>query len=256
VLDELDNGGVCYSINPQVHAFDNQSLVETLATQADTVTSTRAFAGTLPIYVSPVTLQPRFNPNATGPEPEPAPGELPSSVDPRQMSLFGAGWTLGSVKYLAQAGAAAITYYETTGWRGVMEQAGGSPLPDQFRSLPGAVFPLYHVLADIGEFAGDQVVPVTTADNLIADALALEAPDGRRRVLVANLTPHTRTIHIRGLRSTKIALKTVDEHNALAAMQEPEQFRAAPGETRNVDAGTLTLELAPFAVARLDESPA
>ena len=37
-----------------------------------------------------VTLRPRFNPNATGPEPEPRPGELPSQVDVRQMSLLGA----------------------------------------------------------------------------------------------------------------------------------------------------------------------
>ena len=90
-VDALDL--VCYSINPQVHAFDNSSLKETLEAQAVTVKSTRLFTDGLPIAVTPVTLLARFNPNATGPEPEPAPGGLPTQVDIRQMSLFGAGWT-------------------------------------------------------------------------------------------------------------------------------------------------------------------
>ena len=150
---------VCYSINPQVHAFDNASLAETLAAQAVTVASARQFAGALPLAITPITLRPRFNPNATAPEPAPAPGELPRQVDVRQMSLFGAGWTAGSLKYLCASGAASLTYYETSGWRGVMELASGAPLPERFRSLPGGVFPLYHVLADIGEFAGGEITP-------------------------------------------------------------------------------------------------
>ncbi len=72
------------------------------------------------------------------------PGELPPQVDVRQMSLFGACWTAGSFKYLAEAGTQSITFYETTGWRGVMETEAGSPLPELFRSLPGTVFPMYH----------------------------------------------------------------------------------------------------------------
>ena len=98
---------VSYSLNPQVHAFDDASLTETLEAQALTVKSARRFAAGKSVHVGPVTLQPRFNPNATGPEPEPPPGELPAQVDPRQLSLLGAGWTLGSVKYLSAGGAAA-----------------------------------------------------------------------------------------------------------------------------------------------------
>jgi hypothetical protein len=126
-------GLVCYPITPQVHAFDNASLVETAAAQAITVESARQFANGRPIVVSPVTLKMRFNPDASGPELPPAPGQLPRQVDVRQMSLFGAGWTLASMKYLAESGCASVTYYETTGWRGVMETARGSALPDQFR---------------------------------------------------------------------------------------------------------------------------
>jgi D-apionolactonase len=259
--------GVCYSINPQVHAFDLQSLVETLEVQATTVATTRTFAkrgeargagaGDLPIYISPVTLRPRFNPNATGPEPDPAPGHPPSQVDPRQMSLFGAGWTLGSVKYLAapggHPGVAGITYYETTGPQGVMEREQGSPWHDTFRSLPGAVFPLYHVLADIGEYSGGQIVPVATSNNLHVEGLALHARDGRRRILVANLTAAPRTVRVNGIRGARVIIRYLDERNVLFAMQQPEQFRAQSGDSQPVEDGALTVDLLPFAVLRLDQ---
>ena len=164
---------VTYSINPQVHAFDNASLVETLRAQATTVESAHEFVGNCWLAVSPVTLRMRSNPNATGPEAPPPPGVLPPQVDPRQMSLFGAGWTLGSLKYLAASGANSATYYETTGWRGVMETAAGSPLPQLFRSLPGAVFPLYHVFADLGEFAGGEIATGRASQPLAFDGLVL-----------------------------------------------------------------------------------
>ena len=53
---------VCYSINPQVHAFDNLSLIETLSAQPETVKSARQFSNNKFIAVSPITLKMRFNP--------------------------------------------------------------------------------------------------------------------------------------------------------------------------------------------------
>ncbi|MEX1019145.1 MAG: hypothetical protein WDZ49_05770 [Litorilinea sp.] len=244
--------GISFTINPQVHAFDNQSLVETLETQATTVTSAAHFAGDLPIYVSSVTLRPRFNPNATGSEPDPAPDTLPDAVDPRQMSLFGAAWTLGSVKYLAQGGAASVTYYATTGWQGVMERAGGSPLPTAFRSLPGAVFPLYHILADIAEFSDGTCTPLATRNNLAVDGLALHAADGRTSILVANLTAQPRQVELRAIMGNEVAVRRLDETNAIWAMQEPEQYRQAPPMRQPVRDATVTLDLLPYASARLD----
>ncbi|GAB4540424.1 MAG: hypothetical protein Kow0063_30230 [Anaerolineae bacterium] len=241
---------VCYSLNPQVHAFDNLSLAETLAAQAATVESTRQFCQGLPIAVSPVTLKMRFNPNATGPEPEPEPGELPPQVDVRQMSLFGAGWTLGSLKYLAESGPHSITYYETTGWRGVMETEAGSPLPDKFRSIPGAVFPMYHVLADVGEFAGGQVVPTTSSDALLVDGLALRK-DGKTRVILANLSPDPQQVSLQNL-SPNVQVAYLDETNVEAAMVSAEEFRAAKGKREKTTDGSLALKLMPYAIARID----
>lgn len=243
---------VSYSINPQVHAFDNASLAENLEAQAFTVRSARQFAGKVPIVVSPVTLKPRFNPDATGPEPDPAPGELPSQVDVRQMSLFGAGWTIGSLKYLAESGTYGVTYYETTGWRGVMETEHGSPLPEKFRSLPGAVFPLYHVLADASEFAGGEVVPSTSGAPLAAVGLVLRRK-GRTRILLANLTDKERQVRINGADPLKPArVKYMDETSAESAMTSPEVFRAQVGERLAAGHDGLDVHLRPYAVARID----
>ncbi len=243
---------VAYSLNPQVHAFDNQSLIETLAAQAATVASARQFSGDLPLAITTVTLQPRFNPNATGPESTPAPDTLPPQVDPRQMSLFGAGWTLGSLKYLAESGATSITYYETTGWRGVMETNNGSPVPEKFRSIPGAVFPLYHVLADVGEFVGGEVLPTLASEPLRIDGLALRKV-GHTRMLLANLTAQPQQVIVRDL-GDHVAVRMLDETNVEAAMRTPEAFRTQMGESKSTVNGELILQLLPYAVAKIDNA--
>src|SRR5262245_42877451 len=103
------------------------------------------------------------------------------------MSLFGACWTLASLKYLVEHGVASATYYETTSWRGVLELAAGSPLPERFPSLPKALFPLYHVLADVNQFADGTALRTTSSDIRKVNGLALHK-DGVTRILLANMT--------------------------------------------------------------------
>ena len=241
---------VCYSLNPQVHAFDNLSLVETLAAQAVTVASARTFIGAKPLAITPVTLQMRFNPNATGPEPDPSPSQLPPHVDVRQMSLLGVGWTVGSLKYLAESDVQSLTYFETSGWRGVMETEAGSPLPDQFQSLPGSVFPMYHVFADVGEFAGGEVLPTRSSNSLLVEALALSR-EGRQRILIANLSDESQAVSIGGL-PERAAIRILDETNAEFAMLKPKSFRTQPLDYVKNDNGVLDLNLRPYAIARID----
>ena len=217
-----------------------------------TVESTRQFTDGLPIAVTPVTLLARFNPNATGPEPAPAQGELPAQVDIRQMSLFGAGWTLGSIKYLSESSASSVTYYETSGWRGVMETANGSPLPEKFRSLPGGVFPLYHILADVGEFAGGEVLPSKSSDPLKAEGIVLRK-NGKIRTLLANLTPSSQQVRVQDLAET-VRVRYLDETNAHDAMASPEAFRQERGELVQAANGVLELNLLPYAIAQIDSN--
>ena len=95
-------------------------------------------------------------------------------MDVRQGSLYGLAWTLGSLKYLAESGVHSITYYETTGWRGVMEQENGAALPHKFFSSASGVYPVYHLFADIAEFAGGWIWPVQSSQPLCLEGLLLE----------------------------------------------------------------------------------
>jgi hypothetical protein len=225
----------CYSINPQVHAFDDRSLVENLEPQAATVASARSFLGSKPIAVTPVTLRPRFNAN------DPATIDRnPRKYDPRQASLFGAAWTLGSVKYLAEAGASSITYYETAGPGGWLDA--------------GRVHPLYHVLADVNEFAGGDVIPLTTAEPLGAIALMLRK-GSRTRVLASNLTLKPVAIRLRLPQlSGRLSVYRMEEHTCAAATRDPERFRATPLE--KIETRDASFVLLPYGVIRLDSGGA
>ena len=243
---------VSFSINPQNHAFDDASLIETLEAQSAPVASALRYFPQKPLAIGAVTLKPRFNPVATGPEPEPEPDELPAQVDVRQMSLLGAGWTVGSLGHLCASGVDNLTYFETSGWRGVMETGDGSPLPDKFRSLPGAVFPLYHVLADVGEFAGGEILPSVSSDPLRLDGLVVRRED-RTRIIVANLNPDPQQVIVANLEK-RVQVRRLDETNVVEAMQDPEAFRSRNGtETATIDR-TLRLDLLPYACARIDGS--
>jgi hypothetical protein len=241
---------VCFSINPQVHSRDNASMVEALEAQASTVASAKQWTRGLPIAVSPITLKPRFNPYAKGDDSGIPPNTLPSSVDPRQSSLFGAGWTLGSLKYLSESGAHSLTYYETQGWRGVMETENGSPLPEAFHSIPGCVFPVYHVLADVNELKGGKIVPSKSSDNLRVDGLVLHK-DGLTRIMVANLTESPQSVALQGV-TGRVCVRQLNNSNAEEAMRSPEEHRAAAGDSVETVSGSLDLDLLPYAIVRVD----
>ena len=237
---------VAYSINATVHADDDTSVLETPAAQGDTVRSARAFCGDVPIAVGPVTLRPRAWPFG---ELAPGLGGLPFQVDLRQPSLFAAAWTAASLKHLAEGGASSVSYFETTGWRGVVEREEG-PALDVFPSWPGMTFPLYHVLADAGEWKGGRLVAASSGEPLAVEALAVRV-DGRLRVLVARLSPRAGRCELGPLPAGRATVRVLDESTAESAASDPEAFRAE-SEEREVSDGRLELELAPYSVVRVD----
>src|SRR6266581_3609086 len=225
-------------------------LAETLEAQAETVRSAQAFSAGRPIIVSPVTLKRRYNPHATVAEAGHSPDELPDAVDPRQMSLFGAAWTVGSTKYLAESGAASLTYYETTGWLGLMERETGSSLPDLFPSAPGMVFPLYHVFADLAEWKDGTLVACRSNKPLSVAALAVES-SGSLHLLAVNLAGTGRRVVIGPFTSGRARIRSLDANTAQQAMFEPERFRQG-GDQVEMQGGTLVLDMAPYATVRID----
>jgi hypothetical protein len=141
---------------------------------------------------------------------------------------------LGSIKYLAEAGAASLTYFETTGERGVMDRD---------------VFPAWHVLADVGAFAGGEIVIAKSSEPLQVDGMVLRKGN-RMRILLANFTDQPRMVSLRGLNG-KMKMKMLDASNAAQAMKQPDAWRVEAGEPLN----DLRMVMKPFAIARIDTSP-
>jgi D-apionolactonase len=243
--------GLCFSLCPTVHAADDRSIVENVRGAAEVVRMGETFAAGRPISVSPVTLATRNGPYPAGPA---LSGALPPAVDVRQASLLGAAWTAAALGRLAEAGAASVTWYETSGWRGIVERDEGSPHA-AFPSRPGQAFPLYHVLADAGEWATGTVRRTRSSAPLLAQTLAVEGGDGHGiHVLVANLQPRPVVVELDGVPGTEAALRFLDATTADAATADPAGWRAAEATTTAapVRGGRLQLELDSYAVARVD----
>jgi len=221
-----------FAINPQIHAFDHASLVETLPIQADAVNSARQFAGDRPLVIGPITLAPPWVDGVDQPGGPPEGGPLPTYVDKRQVEPFTAVWTLGSLKYLADAGADSVTFFETVGWNGVMDIDHVSTRPAAFPSRPGAAFPVYHLLREIGEFQSESLRQIDTSHPLATVGLALCKP-GRMRVLIGNLTGQVETVTLRGL------------------VGKPAKGQA-DDETKPPTASEVAIRLAPYGITRLD----
>lgn len=109
---------VTYSVNPQVHAVDDLTLLENIAGQEPTVETARQLTGGKPVHISPVTLLPRFTTIAGSAAERRSP-----PIDPRQHTDFGADWTRQSLAALSRAGVTSVTFYETHGPRGVAPAA-------------------------------------------------------------------------------------------------------------------------------------
>ncbi len=223
-----------FSINPQVHAFDEASLVETIPAQAAAVESARAFAGGRGVAVSPVTLRMRFNPNATGPEPEPKPGELPANVDPRQRTLFGAGWTAASAASLARADVESAAYYQVSGALGLMEDGGGR------------VFPMYHVFADLADFRGGTLEPLESGDPLRVSGYVLRKA-GRSALILVNHVREAVDAVLEGPAGS-FRIRALEGGTVEEAVSNPGAFRTRAGS--RMQAGRFRLE--PEAYVRMD----
>ena len=249
---ECPKGGVHFSLNPQVHADDDATLIENLAAQSSVMSSLRDWIGNAPIVVSPVTLKPRIA-RSQGDENLPSGTiAMPDDVDPRQWSLLGAGWTLGSLKHLAQSGADSVTYYETAGWKGVLASQTASRLEGQFAPIPDAVFPVYHVFRDILEWKEAEVLRTESADPLRVDGIALMQADGVRVMLANFQTAKVNVVLDLGGLAKSAGSRQMNATNAEECMVYPESF----GLTRTLPLiqteGMFRLELEPYALATID----
>lgn len=236
-----------YPNTPQVHLRDPRTMIENVADILETVESAKAITPQQ-VVISPITLRPWHKVPAG--RDNVATGQLPGDVDPRQMSLFAAAWTVAHLSRLSLSPHIhSATYFETSGWRGLMELESGSPLPSQFFSIPGSVFPLYHVFAAIADF--NRVCPTHSTHPLQTEALTLLDAQNRKRILVANLLPEEQEIKIKS-GTSNARVKYLDAKTAEAAMRERDKFINTPGDTLSSVSGKLELKLGAYSVAIVD----
>ena len=193
---------VSFSLNPQVHAFDDRSVMQNAATGEAIARNAPRLAGDARIAVGPISLRPRFNPNATDPASDVSNTALPSSVDARQRTWFAAAWTALSLRSLATPGTVdAVTYFEAVGWRGLRERESGSADPVAFPTAPGEAFPVYALVRELRDF--DRLLPTRSDQPEVADALVV-ATEERARAFVVNLSPVPVSIVLTGAASATI----------------------------------------------------
>jgi len=144
---------VNFSINPQVHSFDYRTLIQNTVTQKTIAENALRIAKSKKVTIGPITLRPRYNPNATQPEKDISNTPLPSSVDARQRTWFTEGWTAMSLRSLTESGSVStLTYFETLGWRGIRELSTGSKDSLNFESKPGEEFPVWRLFKHLKGF--------------------------------------------------------------------------------------------------------
>jgi hypothetical protein len=231
--DPASMDGLVFSMNPQVHAADDWSLMENVLAQAETVRMASMLAPGLPIYTSPVTLIGRYGPFPAGPT---EPGGPPANFDSRQGALFCAAWTVASIAELAGAGAAAVTYFETLGPSGI--------LPGVERD--GRAFPVYHVFADLAEVAPAELLAADVDDPDSIAALALRGADVDM-LLIANLASTAREVTVDCGRRAVAQARMLAAATATEAASRPLDFRERTSRAE----GQRTWELEPYAVLRL-----
>ncbi len=203
-----------FSLNPQVHAFDDATLFENVTGLPWLAETARTFAAGLPLALTPITLRPRSDPR---PPASRTPGEPPFTDDPRQAGPLAAAWTLALIDSAARAGFASLTFFELTGPRGLMHDA--------------RPYPVYHALAELAALDGGALAPTRSRRPERVQAVALRAGQGTRLVL-ANVTEDPHPVRIEGVAGTA--------------------RRAPLGKDDAWEPCGLELELQPHEIVRLD----
>lgn len=224
-LAELDF--VAYSINPQVHAFDDRSVMETITAQSVTAADAYNKSGK-ELYIGPVTLKPIFNPNAAGDTAL----KMSDRRDDRQSALFGAAWTLGSVSSLSREGVGGVSYYEAFGPVGLVGENG--------------VNPLYFVMQDIMEFRNADVLRLSLSSKRAA-GLLLRLGE-RVRLLLANTTDGEIVVSVETNNVIHARIRLLDDNNWKSVASEP----GAEMPYRIATERKLRLKLSPYAYACID----
>ncbi|HML38950.1 MAG TPA: hypothetical protein PKA19_16265 [Bacillota bacterium] len=222
---------VNYSNNPQVHAFDNMSIMTTTEGQTANLLSCAKLYPGLPVWVSPITLKMRWNPDTTG-KIILKKREMHWDVEPRQISLFAASWFLRSLAACLKDGAAVVTYFELTGCKGIMEDT--NPRRDyRFPSAPDMLYPLYYAFYALRGLKDFDITAVITEH---VTALILKN-SGETRLILSNTKEEEIAISLSDATDSAKGI-IIDEDNVAAlARKSLVSDRDLYGNTYSLKAG-------------------
>ena len=186
----------CYSINPQVHTFDDLSLLETLEAQPSTVESAAQFcdgeadplADHAPSSIQPKRNRSRSNSESYLPRQPPIRGNKHHSAPPGPSDALAQLMPLDRIE--------SLTFYETTGPRGIMKSQPDSSAAESTQTGPGNIFPVYNVFEAIAGIRN--VLPVSISNHALVTAFAFQDEHGQSIALIANPTaePKPVTLHV------------------------------------------------------------
>lgn len=188
---------VNFSINPQVHSFDDRTLIQNTATQKTIAQNADKIVKGKKIRIGPITLCPRYNPNAAQPDKDVSNTALPSSVDVRQHTWFAEGWTAISIRSLTESESiSSLTYFETLGWRGIRELSSGSKDSLNFASKPGEKFPVWRLFEHLKGFTHAR----SSASNLPELVDCLIVTSGQKvKVILINFSTIDQEVKFSGI---------------------------------------------------------
>lgn len=234
-----------YGICPQVHAFDNLTLVENLSCQSRGVECLEDWWQQTPM-ISSVHLH-RYPGAKALYDAETACKEY----DTRHPSLFAAAWTVGSLSKLIETGNThSLTYYETTGKRGLLADINPDSIPADFRCSPENAYPLYFIFEAIAGYS--KALKMISSHTWETLGMTLLDEKNKRLFIVSNYLGKELDVKIKsGTCSTKI--KVLSESNVTEVVKDPEQWFNNDGEALNARGGKLHLSLPPYATVFIKE---
>jgi hypothetical protein len=231
---------VTHATCPIVHAADDRSVMQTLEAVSHITRSCRAIIGAQPYAIGPLSIGMRQNPYGSRVMPNPLSERVAmTSDDPRQRGLFGAAWLAGYAAALDGAGLECLTLGGLAGPRGLVDA-----------SIQPARYPVFHVAAAMARMAGASRLLCRSERPLEIACFGAHSVDGHLRVIVANLTPESRTVML-NLHGTQLS-----EGLGVATLDEQSVKQARPAEVhpwraeRARDASAL-LTLRPFACVQI-----
>lgn len=121
----VDADFITFSYHPQVHAFDDLSLMENTETLIFQVESAEKLYQK-PVHVSFISLRQRANPYAANAADISVP--IDKQVDSRQKTQFGTAWVNSVLEYLSKTNVFSVTLFRTVGELGLLSLE-GEPYP-------------------------------------------------------------------------------------------------------------------------------